>query len=181
MGKLVFGMNLSLDGYVDGIEGKLDMPPGTPELFDYWIEHVRGVSASFYGRRMYEVMRYWDIEDPAWTPQRRAFGEAWRRLPKWVVSSTLTTVGPNATLLTGDIETQVRAIKADTEGTLTVSGPQLAGLMTGLGLIDEYHMYLRPFVLGQGKAFFHEARPPLRLVSTALIDDATVHLTYVPA
>ena len=181
MAKLIFAMNLSLDGYVDGMDGKLDMPPGTPELFDYWIEHVRGVAGSVYGRRMYEVMRYWDTEDPDWTPQRRAFGEAWRRLPKWVVSRTLKTVGPNATLIAGDIEEEVRAIKARIEGTLTVSGPQLAGLMTQLGLIDEYHMYLRPFVLGQGKAFFHGARPPLRLVSSTQIDAETIHLAYVPA
>ncbi len=181
MGKLIFGMNLSLDGYVDGVDGKLDMPPGTPELFDYWIEHVRSVSGSFYGRRMYETMRYWDTEDSDWTPQRQAFGEAWRALPKWVVSSTLAAVGPNATLLSGDVETQVRDIKARTEGTLTVSGPQLAGQMTRWGLVDEYHMYLRPFVLGQGKAFFHEARPPLRLISSAPIDAETVHLAYVSA
>ncbi len=181
MGKLVFAMNLSLDGYVDGVEGKLDMPPGSPELFDHWTRHVRSVAGSIYGRRMYEVMRYWDTEDPDWTPQRRAFGEAWRKLPKWVVSTKLETVGPNATLITSDIEAQVRDIKARTQGTLTVSGPQLGGLMTRLGLIDEYHLYLRPFVLGKGKAFFHEARPPLRLVSSETIDDATVHLAYVVA
>ena len=181
MGKLILAMNLSLDGYVDGIDGKLDMPPGSPELFDYWIEHVRGVSGSIYGRRMYEVMRYWDTEDPDWDAPRRAFGEAWRKLPKWVVSRTLQAVGPNATLIGDDIEAQVRAIKARTDGTVTVAGPQLAGLMTRWGLVDEYHMYLRPFVLGRGKAFFSDARPPLRLVSSERIDDDTVHLAYVPA
>src|SRR5262245_36053801 len=148
MGKLIFSMNISLDGYVDGLSGNLDMPPPSPKLFSYWIETVRGHAGAVYGRRMYEVMRYWDDDHPEWTEPRREFALVWRKLPKWVVSSTLQDVGPNATLIAGDIEAQVRAFKARTEGTISVSGPQLAGLMTKLGLIDEYHLHLRPFVLG---------------------------------
>lgn len=181
MGKLIIAMNVSVDGYVDGVAGNLDMPAPGPELFNHWIEHVRGLSGSIYGRRMYEVMRYWDDDQPDWSDALRDFAVAWRRLPKWVVSSTLQTVGPNATLISGDIESQVHALKARTEGTISVAGPQIAGLMTELGLIDEYHLYIRPFVLGQGKPFFHQARPALRLVSSERIDEATVHLAYVPA
>ena len=183
MGKLILSMNLSLDGYVDGVEGRLDMPPGSPELFRYWIETVRGHAGSIYGRRMYETMRYWDGEHPEWDEDRRAFAEAWRKLPKWVVSRTLGTVGPNATLIPGDsdIEARVRDIKARTDGTISVSGPQLAGLITDLGLMDEYQLHLRPYVLGRGKPFFHGARPPLRLVSSERIDAEVVRLVYVPA
>jgi dihydrofolate reductase len=181
MGKLFFGMNLSLDGYVDGLSGNLEMPPPSPKLFSYWIETVRGHAGTVYGRRMYEVMRYWDDDHPEWTESFREFAIAWRELPKWVVSRTLQAVGPNATLISDGIETQVRELKARAEGTISVAGPQLAGLMTKLGLIDEYHLYLRPFVLGQGKPFFHEARPPLRLLSSELVDDVTVHLAYEPA
>lgn len=181
MGKLILAMNVSLDGYVDGVDGKFDMPPPGPELFDHWIAHVRGLAGSVYGRRMYEVMRYWDNDDPEWNEPRRAFAIVWRALPKWVVSGTLETVGPNATLINGDIEAQIRAIKARTHGTISVAGPQLAGLITEFGLIDEYQLYLRPFVLGKGKPFFHNARPPLRLVSSERIDDETVRVAYVPA
>jgi dihydrofolate reductase len=130
---------------------------------------------------MYEVMRYWDDDHPEWDEPRREFGMVWRQLPKWVVSRTLQSVGPNATLIADDIETQVRELKARTEGTISVAGPELAGLMTKFGLIDQYHLYLRPFVLGQGKPFFHGARPPLRLVLSELVDDETVHLAYEPA
>lgn len=183
MGRLILSMNLSLDGYVDGIEGKLDMPPGSPEFFRYWIETVRGHAGSIYGRRMYETMRYWDDDHADWDAPRREFAEAWRRLPKWIVSRTLKTVGPNATLIPGDgdIEARVRDIKARIGGTISVSGPQLAGLVTELGLMDEYHLHLRPYVLGRGKPFFHDARPPLRLVSSDRIDDEVVRLVYVPA
>ncbi len=181
MGKMIFSMNVSLDGYVDDLAGGLVMPGPSPKLFDYWIQDTRGHAAALYGRRMYELMRYWDDDQAEWTEPLREFAAAWRKLPKWVVSSTLTTVGPNATLITGDIETQVRELKARTEGTVTVSGPQLAGLMTQLGLIDEYHLVMRPYVLGQGKPFFHDARPPLHLLSSELIDDETVRLAYTAA
>lgn len=176
MGKLIFGMNVSLDGYVD-----LEMGPPGPKLFSYWIENVRGLAATVYGRRIYEVMRYWDDDHPDWDEPRRQFAMAWRKLPKWVVSRTLQSVGPNATLIAGDIETQVRELKARTEGTISVAGPELAGLMTKFGLIDQYHLLLRPFVLGHGKPFFHAARPPLRLIASELVDDETVHLAYEPA
>jgi hypothetical protein len=100
MAKLVFGMNLSLDGYVDHQE----MRTG-PALFRHWVEHVRGLAGSVYGRRMYEVMRYWDEDLPEWGAEQRDFAAAWRRQPKWVVSRSLKSVGPNATLVEGDLET----------------------------------------------------------------------------
>ncbi len=181
MGTLILSMNVSLDGYVDGLDGKLDMPPPSPQLFRYWIDEVAGHSGTIYGRRMYEVMRYWDDDHAEWDDARRDFAEAWRKLPKWVVSRTLKTVGPNASLIDGDIETAVRDIKARIDGTISVSGPEIAGLMTRLGLIDRYQLVLRPYVLGQGKPFFHTARPPLRLVSSDRLDDETLRLVYEPA
>jgi dihydrofolate reductase len=181
MGKLILGMNVSLDGYVDDRAGGLVMGPPSQKHFNYWIETIRSLAGSIYGRRMYEVMRYWDEDHPEWDEPLRAFAFAWRKLPKWVVSRTLSEVGPNATLISGDIEAQVRELKARTEGTISVSGPEIAGLMTQLGLIDEYHLHLRPFVLGQGKPFFQKDPPALRLASSTLIDENTVHLAYVPA
>ncbi|MBW8882392.1 MAG: dihydrofolate reductase family protein [Asticcacaulis sp.] len=181
MARLVFGMNVSLDGYVDDLAGTLVMGPPSAEVFDYWIKAVAGLSATIYGRRMYEVMRYWDDDHAEWTEPLWDFARAWRAVPKWVVSSTLENVGPNATLITGDIEAQVRDLKARTDGKISVSGPQIAGLMTRLGLIDEYALVLRPFVLGQGKPFFHDARPPLRLLSSDRLDDQTLRLAYAPA
>jgi dihydrofolate reductase len=181
MARLTFGMNVSLDGYVDDAGGNLVMGPPSAEVFRYWIEAVRGLAGSIYGRRMYEVMRYWDDDHPEWSDDLREFAEVWRAMPKWVVSSTLTEVGPNATLIRDDIEQQVRKIKARTEGTLSVSGPQIAGLMTQLSLIDEYVLILRPFILGEGKPFFQEARPKLRLISSEKIDDETMRLAYTPA
>ncbi|MDC7683000.1 dihydrofolate reductase family protein [Asticcacaulis sp. BYS171W] len=180
MAKFVLAMNVSIDGYVDDIGGNFVMPSPSETHFDVWTQAVEGYAGSLYGRKMYEVMRYWDEDRPEWDAARQRFAVAWRRLPKWVVSHTLQAAGPNATLISGDIEAQIRALKAQTDGTISVTGPQLAGLATQLGLIDEYHLHVRPFVLGGGKPFFHDARPPLRLVSTTQIDDDTVCLVYAP-
>ncbi len=170
MAKLVFGMNQSLDGYVDHLE----MRTG-PVLFRHWIEQVRDLSGSVYGRRMYEVMRYWDEDRPEWGAEKHEFAVAWRRQPKWVVSRSLKSVGPNATLVEDDIEAVIRV------GEIAVSGPDLARSLTDLGLIDEYRLYFHPVVLGRGKPFFAGPRPPLRLVSTDAVGEDTVRLTYVPA
>ena len=176
MAKLVFGLNQSLDGYVDHQE----FAPG-PSLFRHWIEQVRGLSGSVYGRRMYEVMRYWDEDRPEWEAEERDFAAAWRSQPKWVVSSSLKSVGPNATLVDDDIEAVIRGLKAQLVGEIQVGGPDLARSLTDLGLIDEYQLYFRPVVLGRGKPFLAGPRPPLRLVASDLIGEDAIRLTYVPA
>ncbi|MBA2588946.1 MAG: dihydrofolate reductase family protein [Alphaproteobacteria bacterium] len=174
MAKLLFGMNLSLDGYVDH-----DKFAPEPALFRHWIERVRAVAGSVYGRRMYEIMRYWDEDHPEWNAKHREFAAAWRNQPKWVVSRSLTSVGPNATLVADDMETMVRGLKARLTGEIAVSGPKLAQSLTGL--IDEYRLYLHPVVLGHGTPFFAGPRPPLRLVASERIGESVIRLTYVPA
>lgn len=176
MAKLVFGMNQSLDGYVDHQEFAPD-----PVLFRHWIAHVRGVTGSIYGRRMYEVMRYWDDDHAEWTPEEHEFAAAWRSQPKWVASRASTSVGPNATPVGGDLEAVVRDMKARLAGEIAVSGPDLAQSLTDLGLIDEYRLYLHPVVLGRGKSFFAGPRPRLRLVASEQIGADAIRLTYVPA
>lgn len=176
MAKLVFGMNQTLDGYVDHTASA-----PSPGLFRHWIEQVRGLTGSIYGRLTYEVMRYWDDEHPEWDAAEREFADAWRSLPKWVVSRSLQEVGPNATLVSDNVEAVVRLLKADHAGEIDVAGPELAHSLTTLELIDEYRLYLHPVVLGNGKPFFAGPRPPLRLVGTDVIGEAVVRLTYVPA
>lgn len=176
MAKLVYGLNQSLDGYVDHQEFR-----PSPELFQYFINQVRGLTGSLYGRGMYEVMRYWDEDSPEWGAAERDFALAWRRQPKWVVSRTLNSVGPNATLMAGDLEAAVRGLKAQRAGEIDIAGPRLARSLGDLGLIDEYRLYLHPVVLGHGTPFFGGPRPPLRLVASDRIDKDVVRLTYVPA
>ena len=176
MAKLVYGMNQSLDGYVDHLAFRPD-----PELFRHFIEQVRDSTGSVYGRRMYEIMRYWDDDLPDWDAEDRDFAAAWRCQRKWVVSRSLKSVGPNATLVGNGFEAVIRGLKAKLDGEIDVAGAELAGSLTSLGLIDEYRLYIHPVVLGRGKPFFTGPRPPLRLVSSDRIGESVIRLTYVPA
>jgi len=176
MAKLVFGMNQSLDGYVDHTA----FAPGTT-LFRHFIEQVGGLAGSVYGRRMYEVMRYWDDDRAEWSAEENQFGAAWRVQPKWVVSRSLKSIGPNATLVKDDVEGVMRGLKAELDGEIDVAGPDLARSMTDLGLVDEYRIYLHPVVLGSGKPLFAGPRPPLRLKASEQMDEDVIRLTYVPA
>ena len=194
MGKLVFGMMQSLDGYVAGVAGGpgsdgyvaglasgLELPPPGDLLNRHFNAHVRGLAGHLYGRRMYEVMRYWDEDQPEWDVVEHDFAALWRAKPKWVVSRSLKSVGANATLVAGDVEAFVRRLKVEVEGEIDVAGPELAGSLTDLGLIDEYRLYFRPFVLGGGKPYFAGARPPLRIIASDRIGEDAVRLTCVPA
>lgn len=176
MAKLIFGMNVSLDGYVDHEK----FAPG-PKLFRHWIEQARAATGSLYGRRLYEIMRYFDEDHAEWSVDEHEFAEAWRRQPKWVVSRTLESVGPNATLISDDIEAAIRDLKTKHVGVIDVGGPVLARSLTDLDLIDEYQLYFHPVVLGHGDPFFAGPRPPLRLIANDQMDENVIRLTYVPA
>ena len=176
MAKLVYGLNQSLDGYVDHLKFR-----PSAALSSHYIEYLRDLTGTVYGRRMYEIMRYWDEDLPDWDAEDHAFAAAWRDHQKWVVSRTLKSVGPNATLVEGDIETVIRGLKSQQVGEIAVAGPNLAGSLTDLGLIDEYRLYLHPVVLGHGTPFFSGPRPPLRLVASDRLTDDVIRLTYVPA
>jgi dihydrofolate reductase len=177
MAKLVFGMVQSLDGYVDHTK----LPPPGPELARHFHAWVRGLTGSVYGRKVYEIMSYWEEDRPEWDADDHAFAKAWRRQPKWVVSRTLKSVGPNATLVAGDLGAAIRAVKSQYDGEIEVAGPDLAKSLAELGLIDEYRLYLRPFVLGSGTPFFAGARPPLKLLESRPVGEDAIRLTYAPA
>lgn len=176
MAKLVFGMNQSLDGYVDHLAFR-----PSPTLFRHFIEHMRELTGSVYGRGMYQTMRYWDHDIPEWGAAEREFAAAWQDQPKWVVSRSLKSVGPNATLVANNLQGKILELKDEHSGEIEVAGPDLARSLTDLGLIDEYRIYLHPVVLGRGKPFFAGPRPPLRLVANERIDEEVIRLTYVPA
>src|SRR5919112_4116900 len=176
MVSLVFEMNQSLDGYVD----HMAFAPG-PTLFRHFIEEARGQAGSVYGRHMYEIMRYWDDDHPEWDADERAFAAAWRNQPKWVVSHSLKSIGPNARLIENNLEVAIRELKAKSDGEIEIAGPNLAQSLTELGLIDEYRIYLHPVVLGRGTPYFAGPRPPLRLMTHDRIGEDVLRLAYVPA
>ncbi|HTH57172.1 MAG TPA: dihydrofolate reductase family protein [Cyclobacteriaceae bacterium] len=176
MAKLVYGLMQSLDGYVDHMK----LGPPAPAAFRHFLELVRGLTGFIYGSRTYAIMRYWEEDLPEWDADDRDFALVWRSKPKWVVSRALKSVGPNATLVAGDLEKMVRKLKAEPTGEIHVAGPVLARSLSEAGLIDEYRLYLRPVVLGSGQPFFVGPRPQLHLVASELIADDFIRLSYVP-
>jgi dihydrofolate reductase len=175
MARLVFGMNQSLDGYVDHLKFAPDAT-----LFRHFVAEAEAQAGSVYGRTMYGLMRYWDDDQPEWGADEHAFAAAWRRQPKWVASRASPSLGPNATLLGNDLERAIRALKAEREGEIEVAGPNLARTLTQLGLIDEYRIYLHPVVLGRGTPYFAGPRPALRLMTHDRIGEDVIRLSYVP-
>ena len=175
MAKFVFAMNVSLDGYVDHTE----MGPPVPVVFRHFTQQVRGLAGFVFGHRLYEIMRCWDDDLSEWGTDERDYAMAWRSRPKWVVSRGSRLVGPNATVIQGDLEAAMRTLKAQQSGDIQVGGPELAQELTRLGLIDEYQLYFRPVVLGQGKPMFGSSRLALRLAASERIEDV-MRMTYVP-
>ncbi|MGV3651265.1 MAG: dihydrofolate reductase family protein [Devosia sp.] len=176
MATFIYALNQSLDGYVDHMAFAPD-----PALFAHFIADVEGLAGMIYGRTMYEIMAYWDEDRPEWDEPRWTYARAWRNCPKWVVSTSLSKVGPNATLVSTDVEETLRRLKAERGGLFEVAGPTLVGRLSGTGLIDEYHIYLSPAVTGGGTRYFAVPPPPLRLESTKRFGETAIRLVYVPA
>lgn len=182
MGHVVFAMNTSVDGYIAGPSGGPDdMPAPGDELHRHFNDLQRSAALCLYGRELYTVMQYWDTDDPDWNAVQEEFAAAWRATPKVVVSTTLSEVGPNATLVSEDVDTELRRVVSATDGDIDVGGPTLAATLTRLGLIDEYRIYQRPVVLRDGKSFFHAGTPiDLSLLDVEMLPDDTVLLRYAP-
>ena len=182
MGHVIFGMNTSVDGYVSGASGgPEDMPGPSDELHQYFNDLQSAAALSMYGRELYSDMHYWDSDDPDWTAVQAEFASIWRATPKVVVSTTLSEVGPNATLISDDVDDELRRVVAETDGEIDVGGPTLAATLARLGVVDEYRLYQRPVVLGGGKPFFPEGiADGLSLLDVEMLPDDTVLLRYQP-
>ena len=141
MGRLVFAMMQSLDGYIDGPAGDVQLGPPDPILFRHFNDYVGGLDGLLYGRRMYEIMRYWEEDQPGWDRVEHDFARAWRPKPKWVASRTLTSVGPNATLAQGNLIDFAAKLKSERDGDIDVAGAEIANVLSAAGLVDEYRLY----------------------------------------
>ncbi len=156
MGRIVYGMLVSLDGYITSRDGTIGVSAPSADLHWYFNGVVKRTAISLYGRRMYETMKVWENWDskPDVPEVEADFAGAWRAVPKVVVSTTLEDVGPNARLVKDNVEATIRVLKTETSGDIAVAGAELAGGLSRLGLIDEYQIFLHPAVFGGGIAFF---------------------------
>ena len=183
MGKLIYSLNVSLDGFAAASDGGLDWAIVDEEVHTWFNDQTRALDASFYGRRMYELMAdYWPTgeDDPAATDAMREFSRIWKPMPKIVFSSSLDRVEHNARLVNGDVGSVLAEVRREFDGDLDVGGPHLAAQFVRRGLVDEYQLVVHPVVLGGGLPFWPEPDAPLqvRLVDTLRFASGAFVATY---
>ncbi|MGW2352470.1 dihydrofolate reductase family protein [Actinacidiphila glaucinigra] len=158
MRKLVYGMNLTLDGYIAAAGDSIGWSgPPSPELFQWWLDHEQASDLSLYGRGLWEAMSsHWPTGDrqPDATPAEIEFARNWRDTPKVVFSSTVDKVDWNTRLVTGDAIAEISRLKAEDGGPMNIGGATLAGAAMRAGLIDEYAIAVHPVLVGGGTPFF---------------------------
>ena len=184
MRKLIYGMNLTLDGYIAAADDDISWSgPPSDELFQWWLDQERASSLSLYGRKLWETMSsYWPTGDqqPNATPAEIEFARRWRDMSKVVFSSTIDKVDWNTRLVTGDAVAEITRLKAEDGGPMSIGGPTLAGAAIRAGLIDEYALATYPVLVGGGTPLFTvlDSCINLNLVATRTFPGGVVLTRY---
>jgi len=186
VGKLIYLLNVSLDGFIETPERSLDWSTVDGELHTWFNDQMRTLDATLYGRRIYELMAaHWPTaeQDPASTDVEREFARIWNPLPKIVFSRTLERVGHNSRLVQGDVSAVLDAARREFDGDLGVAGADLAGQFVRRGLVDEYRLVIHPVVLGAGTPYWPELERPLRIrpVGKHTFSSGVELRSYVPS
>lgn len=186
MGKLIYLMNVSLDGFVETPDHGLEWSIVDEQLHTWFNDQTRQLGAELYGRRLYELMAgYWPTaeDDPSVTDAEREFARIWNAVPKIVFSTSLERVDYNSRLVQGDVASVLEEVRREFDGDIGVGGPNLAGQFVRRGLVDEYRLVIHPVVLGAGTPYWPglEAPLPLRLIDTRTFDSGVEMKSYVPA
>jgi len=183
MGKLIYLMNVSLDGFVETPDHRVDWGTVDDELHEWFNQQSREAGAFIYGRKLYETMAaYWPTgeSNPASTPAMVEFARIWNRTPKIVFSTTLASVDWNSRLARGDVGEELERIRGEIDGDLEVAGPTLAAQFIRRGLVDEYRMVVHPVMLGAGTPYLPplEHQLDLELVEMHRFASGVVYLGY---
>jgi dihydrofolate reductase len=186
VGRLIYSMSVSLDGFVGTPSRSLDWVRVDEELHSFFNDEAQSMSTFLYGRRMYELMSaYWPTgkDDPQATPAMRAFARIWKDKPKVVFSRTLASVDWNSRLVRDDIEGEVARLKAQPGFDMDVGGPTTASRLVRVGLLDEYRLFVHPVILGSGIPFFPalDDRIGLKLLETRAFGSGVTYLRYEAA
>ena len=183
MGKIVYLMNMSLDGFIETPDRGLDWTVVDEELHYFFNDQTRATAVMVYGRRLYETMAaYWPTgeSNPDSTPAMVEFAQIWNQRPIVVFSTTLDNVVANARLERGDLVGVVERLRAEVDGDISVGGPTLAAQLIPHGLVDEYRLVVHPVVIGAGKPFFPalDTALQLRLLETRTFESGATYLAY---
>lgn len=182
MARLIYSAITSLDGYIADRDGNFDWAAPNEEVFSFVNDLERPIGTYLFGRRMYEVMRYWETAraDTALSPVEREFADIWQTADKIVYSTTLETVSTTRTRLERTFDpAAVRQMKLAAERDITVGGSALAGCAMAGGLVDEYQLYLTPVIVGGGtRALPDGVQVTLDLIDEHRFGNGVVFLRY---
>ena len=182
MSTLIYSMGVSADGRIAAADRDIGWAAPDEELHRFHNEQARELGLHLLGRRLYEVMAYWETAEernPSAPEHQLEFARIWKALPKIVFSKTLETVEGDTRLSRGDPVEEVRALKEESRGDIAVGGAELASTLTAHGLIDEYRLFVTPVVVGAGKPFFAgDTRMDLELVETRTFGSGVVYTRY---
>jgi dihydrofolate reductase len=180
--KLIYSAIASLDGYVADEEGNFDWAAPDEEVYAFVNDLERRVGTYLYGRRMYEVMRYWDTAQASADrhPVEMDYARIWRSADKVVYSETLETASSAKTRIERDFDPEVvRRLKAAAGSDMSIGGPDLAAQALKAGLVDECHLFVAPVVVGGGKRSLpRNVRLELELLDERRFGSGMVYLYY---
>jgi len=182
MAKLIYAAIASLDGYVADEDGNFDWAAPDEEVHAFVNDLERPVGTYLYGRRMYDVMAFWEtahtLADES--PVFKDFTEIWQAADKIVFSKTLESVSTSKTRLEREFDpAAIRELKASQGRDISVGGPELAAVALKAGLVDECHLFLTPILVGGGNpAFPNDVRVQLELLDERRFGNGVVHLHY---
>ncbi len=183
MRKLIYSMTVSLDGFIAAPGGNIDWSAPDEELHGFHNDQVRELGVHLLGRRLYETMVYWETadQDPSASEVTLDFARIWQALPKVVFSKTLDRVEGNTRLASVGVLEEVARLKEEPGGDLAVGGAGLASELIEHNLIDDYHLFVCPILLGAGTPYFPamERRIALELVETRTFSGRVEYLHYV--
>jgi dihydrofolate reductase len=183
MGRLIYTLNVSVDGFVEGPGRALDWSTNDDQLLEWFVDRFRGIDASLYGRRLYEVMSsHWPTadQDPNANDVSLAYQREWLRVPKFVFSTTLTSVDWNSRLVQGDVGDALAAVRTEIGGDVEVAGPTLAAQFIERGLVDRYELVIHPVILGAGTPYLPplQERQRLRLTDSRTFSSGVTYVGY---
>jgi dihydrofolate reductase len=182
MAKLIYSAISSLDGYVADAEGNFDWSVPDEEVHTFVNNLERPIGTYVYGRRMYEVMRYWETAPTGISEQsaEQEYAEIWQAADKIIYSRSLETVSTAKTWIEREFDPKaIQQLKAAAARDISVGGPTLAAQALRLGLVDECHLFLSPIVVGGGtQALPDKVRLELELLDERRFGNGVVHLHY---
>jgi dihydrofolate reductase len=185
MRRVIYSTMVSLDGFTADLKRSLDWVIIDEELHRFVNDQEREIDTYLFGRRMYEVMRYWETadQDPSNPEYMLEYARIWKNIHKIVFSKTLEHVQGNAALNRGNIVEEIAKLKAQHGKNMSVGGAHIASTLIRLGLIDEYRLFVQPVILGGGIPMFSavDDKIGLRLIETRMFGSGVVFLRYQPA